>query len=153
MDEQNHKGGSPLHQLESFLEEYLGRKAPQMPDNWRHTIAKIMPWITVVIMVLALPAILFVLGVGVAFAPWAYSAGYHSGGMYTVTLALTVIMIVLEIIALPALFKLQMKGWRLIYYAALIGVVSDIVGFNLGGLVGSIIGLYILFQIKKVYHA
>lgn len=148
----HNSGGSPLKQLESWLEEYLGHKAPQLPEKWRETLVKIIPWITLIIMVLALPVILFALGIGTFVAPFAFYGGLNAGGMYMVGMILSVVSIVLEVMALPGLFKRSMQGWRFAYYASLVTAISAIVMFNFSSLIGVIIGLYILFQIKKLYR-
>ena len=46
-----------------------------------------------------------------------------------------------------------MSAWRLIFYSQLIGIVFSLLsGSILGALVGGVIGLYILFQIRPLYE-
>lgn len=142
---------SALHQLEMWLDHTLGHQAPQLPANWRETIVKIVPWLTLIILIIALPAILVVFGIGTFFAPFAFMGGFNFGGIYLVTWALTLATFVLEIIALPGLFHRKYKSWQLVYYATLIGGVSSVISMQFGGLIGMVIGLYILFQIRSYY--
>ncbi len=57
--------------LIGFLDFYLVRKAPfQLPDNVREWIVKFGPWIALVLLVLSLPPLLFVLGIGTVLMPF-----------------------------------------------------------------------------------
>lgn len=148
--------GSILHQLEMWLDLYLGQKAPRIPDNWRENIVKVAPWITLILLVIALPAMLFLftvaLGLSAVSIPFAYgAAGAHFGGMLIVTFVLTLVSLILEVLALPGLFHKQRKGWLFLFYSTLIGGVLNIVSFHIGGLIGTVLGLYLLFQIRSYY--
>lgn len=145
--------GSALGQLESTLEEYLVKKAPfTLPDNIKEIIVKFAPWITLILLVLALPGILFVLGVGTFLMPVSYLGGVRAGAGFSIAMIFTVITLVLEVIALPGLFKRSIKAWRLIYYSSLVSAVGSLISFNLGALIiGTLISLYILFQVKEKY--
>lgn len=146
-------GHGPLAQLEAFLDEYLGRKAPQIPAVWRQRLVTAIPWITLIVFVLSLPAILLILGVGTVFIPGAMMFGGIAGGLgYTVSMIILGASLLLELFALPGLFKHSHSGWRLLYYAALLSFVSNIIYLSIGGIIGGIIGLWILFQIKSYYH-
>ena len=62
-----------------FLDFYLVKKAPfQIPDGGREWIVKFGPWITVVLLILTLPILLFALGLGAIFIPFG-GIGYASG--------------------------------------------------------------------------
>lgn len=61
------------------------------------------------------------------------------------------VIFILEICAIPGLFGRKKYAWTLIMYGALLTVISDIVFFSIGGILGGIIGLYVLFQIKEYY--
>ena len=65
--------------LVGFLDFYLVKQAPfQIPDGGREWIVKFGPWITVVLLILTLPILLFALGLGVIFIPFG-GVGYASG--------------------------------------------------------------------------
>lgn len=142
---------SAIPQLEEWLAEYLGQKAPQMPEKWRQTIAKISPWITLVVLVLGLPLILAAFGLGLATVPAAAMIGYHYGTWTIILAVVSIASLILELMALPGLFHRAKKGWVFVFYAALITAAVNILSVNIGGILGDIIGLYILFQIKNQY--
>jgi hypothetical protein len=59
--------------------------------------------------------------------------------------------LILEAMALPYLFKYKKEGWNYIFYATLLTLISHMLYFDFGGILGSIISLYIIFQIKNQY--
>lgn len=133
-----------------FLDYYLVKKAPfQIPDAGREWIVKFGPWITVVLLLLSLPAVLFILGVGTFLVPFG-GAGYASGfGLAAIGLC---VQLVLEVMALPGLFARKMSGWTLMFYAQVAGAVSSLLaGAIIGALVGALISFYILFQVRGLY--
>ena len=138
--------------LMGFLEFYLVQKAPfQIPDNAKEWIVKFGPWITVVLLVLMLPAILFILGVGTAMLPWG-GVGYAAG--FTYAAVFLVVQVGLMIAALPGLFARKMAGWTLAFYAQIVSFVySLLIGNYVGAIIGVVIGMYILFQIRPLYKS
>ena len=138
--------------LIGFLDFYLVQKAPfQLPDNVKEFIVKYGPWITVVLLVLTLPPLLFVLGLGTALMPFG-GIGYATGFTY-----LTIVLLIqvgLMVAALPGLFARKMSGWTLVFYSELASIVFSLLsGSILGVIVGGLIGLYILFQVRPLYTA
>ena len=141
----------PPKDLIGFLDYYLVTKAPfQLPDAAKEAIVKYGPWIAIVLLLLGLPAILFLLGIGALIAPFA-GAAYATSFTYTAIFLLVIFG--LEIAALPGLFARKMQGWRLIFYARLIAIVSSLVsGLIINAIVGGVISLYILFQVRPLYE-
>lgn len=144
---------SLLSQLDATLEEYLVKKAPfTLPPNVKEAIVKFGPWITLILLILTLPAILLFLGLGTLVLPFSYLGGIHAGLNYTVSMIFSLIVLVLEVIALPGLFSRSKSGWNFVYYATLLTAVENILTFNLGGLIiGTTLSLYILYQVKEYY--
>ena len=138
--------------LIGFLDFYLVRKAPfQLPDEAREWIVQYGPWITIVLLVLTLPALLFVLGIGAALVPFG-GVGYATGFGYA-TLGL-IAQIGLTLAALPGLFARRMSGWTLLFYARIVSLVFTLLaGSIVSGLVGGLISMYILFQVRPLYKA
>jgi hypothetical protein len=134
-----------------FLEYYLVTKAPfQLPDNVKEFLVKFGPWIALVLMIISLPVLLFALGLGAMLTPF---AGVGFGYSYGYLLLFTVVGFVLEAVALPGLFARKMSGWRMMFYAQLVQIVGSLLsGAVIGALVGGLIGLYILFQVRPLYH-
>jgi len=144
---------NPLIQLEDLLDEYLVKKAPfTIPDKWKEAIVKFAPWINLILMILALPALLALFGIGAFLAPFSYLGGLRTGMAYTLGLIVASIAIVLNALAIPGLFKRTRQGWMFVFYATLIGVVENAIHFNIGNLIiGSLLSLYMLFQVKSYY--
>lgn len=142
-----------MKKLDDTFSTYLVDKAPfQLPTGAKEAIVKYGPWIVLILLVLALPAILFAFGLGTILAPFAFLGGVGAGVNFGVGLVFSAAVLVIEAIAIPGLFKRTAASWRLMYYATLLGAVQNIISFNLGGLViGTLISLYVLFQIKSYY--
>jgi hypothetical protein len=149
----NHSGvHGALGSIEHQLEQLFAKVPFHIPENWRQTIAKISPWITLVLMILALPLILAALGLSLFVTPAAVATGTSLGVGYWIGWVFILASIILEAVALPGLFKRSIKGWRFVFWSYILMVISHIFTFSIGGIVGDIIGLYILFEIKNQYH-
>jgi hypothetical protein len=137
--------------LIGFLDYYLVKKAPfQIPDAGREFLVKFGPWIMLVLMLISLPFILLLLGLG-ALSPF---GGVNAMATWGFTSILILIQFVLRAAALPGLFARKMMGWNLVFYAVLVGLLYSLLSiFSLiGGLIGATIALYVLFQIRPLYH-
>ena len=138
--------------LIGFLDFYLVRKAPfQIPDAGKEALVKFGPWIAVIFLVLSLPVLLFALGVSAFVAPWLLGPRYAAGfGILTIG---TFIYFGLLAAALPGLFARKMSGWTLAFYGELVIIVSQLLSGNIfSALIGGLIGLYLLFQIRPLYR-
>jgi hypothetical protein len=103
-------------------------------------------------MVMLLPVLLGVLGLSAFLMPFSYMGGLRYGLGFSFSTIFSLVVLVMQGLALPALFKRQISGWKFMYYVALIQAVQNLLRFDLGGLIiGSAISLYILFQIKSYY--
>ena len=69
---------SAMGQLEQTLKVYLVDKAPALPEKVKEVIVKYGPWITLIFLVLSLPAILFAFGLGTIVAPFAFLGGVQA---------------------------------------------------------------------------
>jgi len=142
---------TPPKDLIGMLDFYLVKKAPfQLPDGAREAIVRFGPWIAVILLVIALPGILFLLGVGTALLPF---GGLAYATSFTYAVIFLIIHFVLLIAALPGLFARRMSGWRLAFYAELFNILWSLASLNIiGALLFGLIGLYVLFQIRGLYH-
>jgi len=138
-----------------FLDYYLVQKAPfQIPAAGREWIVKFGPWIAVVLLILSLPAILFLLGLGTALGTWGYGYGYGYGFLYWPGMMLLIVSLGLTALSLPGLFARKMSGWTLMFYAQVASAASSIlIGHIVSGLIGALISFYILFQIRALYKS
>ena len=142
--------------LEDTLDLYFGQKAPAMPPNVKELFVRFAPWVTLVLLLITLPAVLIALGLGALAAPLAFLVGpgygVSYGVSYTLGMLILGISVVLEAMSLPGLFKRSRQGWRLAYYGVLVNVVGSLIGLNIvGALVSALVGFYILFQIRPLY--
>ena len=141
-----------LTQLENTLELYFGKKAPAMPQNIKETLVNIGPWLIMLMLILLVPGLLAAFGVGAILGPLSMYYGATTGFSFGIFWVLTVVMLFLGLKALPGLFKRSIGSWRLLFYASLVGLVQNLVMFNIFNLVvGGALGMYILFQIKSLY--
>lgn len=145
-------------QLEETLETYLVDKAPfSIPDNIKELIVKLAPYLVILRIIVSVPAILTVFGLGMIFSPFSPMMGVrwgvYFGFNYTLAMLILGVSLVIEALAVSYLFKRQEKGWRLMFYASLIYFVSDLINGGLfGALIGALIFWYILFQVKEKYE-
>lgn len=133
-----------------FLDYYLVKKAPfQIPDVAREWIVKFGPWIAVVLLVLSLPAVLIILGIGTFLVPFG-GVGYAAGfGLSAIAL---LVSLVLEAMALPGLFARKMSGWKLMFYGQAAGCLASLLsGALISAIIGALISFYILFQVRSLY--
>lgn len=144
--------------LEVILEEYLVEKAPfQLPKNVKEIIVKLAPYFAIIGVVMGIPGVLALFGAGTILAPLGLVGGMMTGrpflGLgYIVSVVFLGVMILLEGLAIPGLFSRSKKAWTYLYWSALVGVLQNIISFNIGGLViGGLISMYFLFQVKEYY--
>lgn len=142
-----------IDQLEAFLDEYMIKKAPfAIPLGGKEFIVTISPYLIIIFAIMALPFIFVGLGLSVFFAPVALLAGHNTFGAF-IGLVFAIITLIVEVVAIPGLFARTKKAWRLVFYASIISLLGSILTFNIvSGVIGAIIGWYILFQVKELYR-
>lgn len=141
-----------FNQLESTLDLYFVKKAPALPANIKELIVKFGPYLVLLSIIVSLPAILTLLGLGAFLMPFGYGAGAGYGLNYTISILFLLVNVVMMALALPGLFKRTLSSWRLLFYASLLSIVSSLVSFNfVGALINAVISFYFLFQIKSYY--
>jgi len=157
MTQKNADFKQALGQLEETLEVYLVKKAPfSIPENWKELIVKFAPYLTILGIIVSVPAVLAVLGLGVLVSPFTaflgprYALSY--GFNYVLSMIALAVVIVFEALAVPGLFKRDRKAWRFLFYASLVNVLSGFFGGDwIGMIVSALISWYVLFQVKEYY--
>lgn len=160
----------PLAQLEAWLYDMLVYKAPfHLPKGAKGWIVQYGPWIALVGGIIA--ALVVIPGMFTALTLTSYTTsmlGVYGaaavasvGPMLYVALAVFALQLVLMFVAIPMLLKRQRKGWLLLFYADIISLIYSVVssfsygyfsfGSLLGGLIGAVIGFYLIFQIRSYY--
>ena len=142
-----------LRTLETSIEKIvLGKSIPALPDNVKEIIVKLSPWFAAISMLILLPVILAAFGISAIALPFSYLGGLNMGFGYTLGLVFSFGMIVLELMAIPGLFKREQRAWRLIFYSTLLSLLQQLFRFDVVGLViGAVISFYFLFQVKSKY--
>ena len=158
------------------LEKSLGdafKSAPKLPEKGKKMLVQWLPWISVVLGVLMLWSawVLYDWANAVnKLADYANSLTRAFGGTEIVkdrltvaiwlAIAFIVVQAVLYLAAFTGLRDRKKSGWNLVFYAALVNVVAAVVvlfsdyggvGNLIANLIGSAIGLYLLFQIRDSY--
>lgn len=158
------------------IEKMLGdlfKSVPPLPEEARKGLAAATPGLAIAGGVLSLVgawyvfqlitrADLYLNGLYSTFGYTAPVAGLSGfGPVAWLTIGILVAQAVLAFMAFPALRTHKKSGWNLLLMMALAsvayGVVANLLGgyFNLGGLVlallGSAVGLYVLFQVRSYF--
>lgn len=145
---------APLAMLEETLNTYFGKKAPALPKGVKEFLVSIAPWLTLIAVVFMVPALLAVFSMVFMRGTWSQYYGYGMPNVTPIIVAgiFAFTMLVLDVLALPGLFKRRKDGWNYMFYGSLVGVVSNIVSFNIFGLVvGTLLSMYFLFQLRSYY--
>jgi len=140
-----------LADWEQKINAFVQEKAPKLPENIVNFIVKINPYLIIISLVLTLPILLFAFGLGALISPLAFlNVGY--GVHFSLSTIFTLIILVLNAMAIPGLFKRLKSAWNLMFYASLVQALSYLLSFSLGSLIiGTAISWYFLFQIRKEY--
>jgi len=140
-----------LKKLDDLFTDLFVKRAPGLPEKTKKLIVKIVPWGALILGVLALPGILAGFGWGAITSPFRISTGTRSLGIM-VSFLVGIVQVVIQLLAVPYLFKAAQKGWQLLYYSTLLGVVSSVFYLSGFGIVFSGVVLYLLYQIKERYQ-
>lgn len=161
----------------SSLENTLGdvfKNAPKLPENGKKALVQWLPWINLVLGILTLWSayalwnwarlanglIDYANSISKAFGGTTVATNRLSIGIW-LGIAVLVVEGVLYLAAFPGTRDRKKAGWNFMFYAALVNIVYAVVviftdyggvGNLIGYLIGSAIGLYLLFQIKDAYR-
>lgn len=79
------------------------------------------------------------------------------GKSYIMILIQTAILIAIAALyfrSFDRLRKRQNSGWVYVFYAGLLGLVSHLLDGNIiGAILGFVVGMYVIFQVKDQYHS
>ncbi|HYV33313.1 MAG TPA: hypothetical protein VE973_00490 [Candidatus Limnocylindria bacterium] len=155
MDSQNIGNWAFLKQIEDSLFGLYKQVPWHLPAGLKEFIVKVGPVITLIVMVLAIPFILIGLGLSALFAPFApmYGPFGHMNTGWMLPGLISLVAFVIDAMALPGLFARTLNGWNLLFLAALVNAVAQILSYNIiGAIIGLALAVYILFEIKSYYH-
>ena len=135
--------------IEQTLETTFA-KAPSMPDDLKKLIVKYIPILSILGAVFSLLSS-GVLGLATTM-PYGGLAFYGFAGVnFYLNIILSIVIAIILFRAYGPLKEKKMGGWRSLLYLSLIVGVFNVVLVNVGGIIGAIISLYILFSIKPLY--
>lgn len=120
---------------------------PHLPENIREVLVKIAPWLALIFGVLGVFAGIAALG----FSPLALFGGVRTGMLVFATGVLTILSSVLMLLAYPGLSKKAYKGWVYLFWAEALSAVYAVLTVSVSTVLGVVIGLYLLFEVKRYY--
>lgn len=163
---------SALNQLETKLGD-LYKGLPNIPEKYRKTLVDAMPWLSLVVGVLSLLAVLSIwrwVNAADQIVNYANSLSAIYGASPVVTnswsimlwlgLIALLVQAIIYIAAFPGLRAHKKSGWNLLFYGAMLNIVYGVIvlftaygGFGqlIGSVIGSAIGLYLLYQVRSYY--
>lgn len=128
-------------------------KLPSLPVGAREFLVTIVPWLSVIFGLLLVLASLSAFGVLAVFSPFgAYSNGAGFAGSLLLIAVLGIAQGVLMMVAFPALRRKAMRGWTLLFWSEVVGLVGSVISLSVAGVIGALIAFYFLFQIKSYYR-
>lgn len=161
-----------LHKIEKSLEGPIAA-LPSLPKESKRGLAMVWPWLALAAGAMQLITAMWLYqwaSVVNNYLDWATSASQLDDVSFVTTkfslwawLAIAVLIVdaIILLIAFPKLQKKQKTGWDLLLLAGLInllyGFVSVLIDGRgvfsglLGAVVGSVIGLYLLYQVREFY--
>ena len=138
--------------LEKSLGDIFVGKLWAFPEDVKNFIVKVAPYLTIIGVVVSVPAVLALLGLGTLGLPVMMGIGF-GGRNVMLSVVFLIATIVLEGLAIPGLFKRTLAGWRFIFWAVLVGGLQSLFAMDIGSLIiGTGLGLYITFQVRSHYH-
>jgi len=151
----------------SGLENSLGalfKGLPHLPKDWRHWLADNAWWLVLIGVLLGCLAILSLIPVVLGITIFTgIIAGPAAGALVIITgivnMAVLVISVALEAMAITPLKVKQKRGWDLLFLvslvtftgAALNALITGNVNHIIGLVVGTLVGLYVLFEVRMYF--
>ncbi|MDD5054834.1 MAG: hypothetical protein PHZ00_01030 [Candidatus Peribacteraceae bacterium] len=147
--------------LESQLAPVFSN-APHLPPHVRTTIAEFAPWVALIVGIVGL------LGIVPAFMAVMMSTFFVVSVPVVPMMAVNPVMIVsllcgavssvLCLLAFRPLGKRLKKGWNLLFYSSTLSALSSVVSLifvysGFMGIVGAVIGYWLLFEVRELYRA
>lgn len=151
----------------SGLENSLGalyKGLPHLPKDWRHWLADNAWWLVLIGVAIGCLGILglvpVVLGITIFTG---IVAGPAAGALIIITgivnMAVLVVSVALEAMAIMPLKARQKRGWDLLFLVSLVtftgavlnALITGNVDHIVGLIIGTLIGLYVLFEVRMYF--
>jgi len=133
-----------MDKLNQMLEDLLVKKAPALPNNVKEFLVQYAYILNIIGIIMMIPAIFALLGLNAIVHVFVKTS--------IIGIVFLIIEILLRIKALPGLKNRKIDGWNMLYYAALVQAVYSLTNYDIGGfIIGTLISLYFIFQVKSYY--
>jgi hypothetical protein len=144
--------------LEAWLAPIFAQ-APHIPAGGRKVIVDIAPWLSLIFGILGLLGLLSAGALGLLLSPLMLLSAGFSSLMFFVHIVLGIVSSGLSILSFNPLREMKKKGWDYAFYSMILGAVGCVVsiismsyGSGVSNVLGIIIGAYILFEVREMYH-
>jgi hypothetical protein len=97
-------------------------------------------------MIMLAPILLGALGLSAFIMPLSYLGGVGYGLNNTISLVLSVVIVVMDGMALPGLFNRTKQGWKMMFYVSLVSIVQSLFTGGIVSMLVSYISGYVLFR-------
>ncbi|MEI8230210.1 MAG: hypothetical protein WCG83_03650 [Candidatus Peregrinibacteria bacterium] len=152
----HHTAEKKMAALESWMAP-LFKQLPHLPHNARETLAKIAPALSLIFGILGLLALLSAGAFATILSVFSLFGGFVLAPLALFISVVTgIIACILEIMAYKPLSIRRKQGWNFLFYGTVLTGAANIVELvfaygSLGGIVGSVIGLWLLFEVREMY--
>jgi hypothetical protein len=141
--------------LEHWLAPFFA-KLPHIPEGGRKVITDIAPWLSLIFGIIGLVGMVSAGLFGLILSPFILLGGLH-GISFLITTIIGLVSVVFTLMSFGPLRAMKKRGWNFAFYSVLLVGLSTLVTLvltmsGLGGIIGLLIGLYILFEIRERYH-
>lgn len=140
--------------VDSYIDhvgEYFN-KLPPLSKGGRDAVVTITPWLALIFGILGVVTVFTGLGIFTFLAPIAMISGVNGTGAGFAIVILGLISSALLLAAFPGTKARKQKGWKLLYYSEVVGLIANLVPLSLTGILFTFIGFYFLYQIRSYYR-
>jgi hypothetical protein len=147
-------------QVDDYLHDFLVERAPELPDNVKETFVKFMPIINMIIIFTtvyttfisviytSLLSRVSILNSGIFGYGYLGQQSALSSGLSIAAYGLVLYFLVKAQVGLQPKLK---TAWKYLVYAQLINTIIAVLSFSLTWLLGNLIIMYVVYQIKSYY--
>lgn len=127
-------------------------KLPVLPKGGRDVIVKITPWLALIFGILGVLGGISALGILTVFSPLSVvGGGVQAVGTGILSALLGLVSSALLLVAFPGTRKNKLSGWNFLFYSETVSLLSSVLAISLFGILFSLVGFYLIFQIKSYY--
>lgn len=145
-----------------FIDQLEGpfKQLPHLPDGITKFLADVSPWLSIIGAIFSALAVIgtlpLVLGTGALVGGMAglYYPAYSP--MYAIVSVVgSLITAILLFSAFSPLRRKDLSGWVYLFWTNIVAIVVNVIGIAfmatsiIGAILGAVIGLYVLFEVKK----